>query len=81
MQHRLPESPPYGQQRIIRNIGLVIVIARGNHLQHFINGVKMSEVYDEQSDAAASAGILALQLHAGPPMTVQFKNLRIKELK
>jgi len=58
-----------------------IVIARGNHLQHFINGVKMSEVYDEQSDAAASAGILALQLHAGPPMTVQFKNLRIKELK
>jgi hypothetical protein len=40
----------------------------------------MSEVFDE-SEKGASSGILALQLHAGPPMKVQFKNLRIKELK
>ena len=30
---------------------------------------------------AAKSGVLALQIHAGPPMVVQFKDLRIKELK
>jgi hypothetical protein len=58
-----------------------VVIARGNHLQHFINGTQTVDVIDEQQSKAAKSGILALQLHAGPPMTVQFKNIRIKSLK
>ena len=58
-----------------------VVIAHGNHLEHFINGVKMSEVYDAQSDQAATSGVIALQVHAGPPMKVQFKGLRIRESK
>ena len=57
------------------------VIARGNHLQHFINGELMSEVTDNQSDKAAKNGVIALQVHQGPPMTIQYKDLRIKELK
>ena len=57
------------------------IIARGNHLQHFINGALMSETIDNQQDKAATTGIIALQAHAGPPMTVQFKDLRIKQLK
>ena len=57
------------------------IVAKGNHLQHFINGTLMSETIDNQKDKAATTGILALQAHAGPPMTVQFKDLRIKELK
>jgi hypothetical protein len=57
------------------------IIAKGNHLQHYINGVLMSETVDNQKDKAATSGIIALQAHAGPPMTVQFKDLRIKELK
>jgi uncharacterized protein (TIGR03067 family) len=55
-----------------------VVIAQGNHLQHFINGRQTVDVRDEQAAQAAASGILALQLHAGPPMKVQFKNLRIK---
>jgi hypothetical protein len=39
------------------------------------------DVIDEQQSKAAKSGILALQLHAGPPMTVQFKNIRIKSVK
>jgi hypothetical protein len=35
-------------------------------------------VTDSQKDAAAKSGLLALQLHAGDPMKVQFKNIRIK---
>jgi len=58
-----------------------VVIAKGNHLQHFINGRQTVDVLDEQESKAARAGILALQLHAGDPMTVQFKNIRIKSLE
>ena len=55
-----------------------VIVARGNHLQHFINGHQTVDVTDEQPAKAAKAGILALQLHAGQPVTVQFKNLRLK---
>jgi hypothetical protein len=58
-----------------------VVIARGNHLQHFINGTQTVDVHDEQKSKLARSGILALQLHAGPPMTVQFKDIKIKPLK
>jgi len=58
-----------------------VVIAKGNHLQHFINGQQTVDVVDEQASKAAKSGILALQIHQGPPMTVQFKNIRIKKLE
>lgn len=58
-----------------------VVIAKGNHLQHFINGVPTVDVVDEQASKAAKSGVLALQIHTGPPMTVQFRNIRIKSLK
>ena len=58
-----------------------VVIAKGNHLQHFINGVQTADVTDEDEAHAAKSGILAFQIHAGEPMTVQFQNIRIKELK
>jgi len=57
-----------------------VIIAQGNHLQHFINGRPTVEVTDEAEAKAGKSGVLALQLHAGLPMTVQFKNLRIKTL-
>ncbi len=57
-----------------------VVIAQGNHLIHQINGRVTVDVTDEQEAKAAKAGVLALQLHAGQPMTAQFKNLRIKLL-
>jgi hypothetical protein len=57
-----------------------VITADGNHLTHKINGNVTSETID-QSPKGAKSGILALQLHAGPPMTVQFKDIRIKELK
>jgi type 1 glutamine amidotransferase len=57
-----------------------IVIARGNHLQHFINGRQTVDVTDEAGAKAAKSGVLALQLHAGQPMTVQFKEVRLKTL-
>ncbi len=55
------------------------IVAKGNHLQHYINGVLTCDVTDETA-VGAKSGILALQLHAGPPMVVQFKNVKLKQL-
>jgi len=54
-----------------------IVIAKGNHLQHFINGKLTVDVTDETA-AGAKTGVLAIQLHAGKPMAVQVKDLVLK---
>ena len=55
------------------------IVVKGNHLQHFINGMQTIDLTDETAEGAKN-GILALQLHAGPPMKVQFKDLKIKKL-
>ncbi len=57
------------------------IVAQGPKLQHFINGQLMSETVDEQADKRAMQGVLALQLHAGPPMKAEFKDIRLKRLK
>lgn len=57
-----------------------VIIAQGNHLRQFINGKPTIDVTDEDATKRAMSGILALQLHAGPPMMVQFKNIRLKKL-
>jgi hypothetical protein len=57
------------------------IIAKGGHLQHFINGKQTIDVTDETAEGAKK-GVLALQLHKGPTgMTVQFKDFVLKELK
>ncbi len=53
--------------------------AQGTHLIQKINGKVMAEVIDNDPKGYRS-GILALQIHSGPPMTVQFKDIRLKRL-
>lgn len=53
--------------------------ARGNRIIQRINGTVVCELTDHRPQARRT-GILALQLHAGPPMTVQFKDIRLKRL-
>jgi hypothetical protein len=56
------------------------IVARGNHLQHFVNGKLTADVTDDDPANAAKSGVIALQLHRGPPMTVQFKDIQLKPL-
>lgn len=56
------------------------IVAKGTHLQHFVNGKLTADVTDASSTHAAKAGVVALQLHVGPPMTIQFKNVELKTL-
>lgn len=53
------------------------VRANGPHMQIKVNGTKTIEVADDKS----SQGVIAFQLHMGQPMEVEFRNIRIKELK
>ncbi|WP_416377807.1 3-keto-disaccharide hydrolase [Algoriphagus sp. D3-2-R+10] len=55
------------------------IIAKGNVLQHFVNGQLMSEVHDEDAVNKMDSGYLGVQVHVGPPMMVQFKDLMLKQ--
>ena len=57
------------------------VSAKGFTFEHRINGVLTSVVIDEDKAERRAKGVLALQLHAGPPMKVQFRNIKLKQLK
>ena len=56
------------------------ILARGNHLEHYLNGVKVVDVLDNDPKGRSLEGILALQIHAGPPMLVEFKDILLKPL-
>jgi len=57
-----------------------VIIAKGNHLQHFINGKQTVDVTDDCEAKRSMDGVVALQIHQGSPMMVEFKNLRYKPL-
>jgi hypothetical protein len=58
----------------------VVIIAKGNHIQHYLNNRLILDFIDKHPDLTLLEGILALQLHGGNPMWVEFKNIRIREL-
>jgi hypothetical protein len=56
-----------------------IIIAKGNHLVHYLNGLQTVDVTDNDPKGRAMKGILALQIHAGNPMVVEFKDVCLKQ--
>ncbi len=58
----------------------VIIIAKGNHIQHYMNNRLIMDFTDGHPKALLE-GILAFQLHAGKPMFAEFKNIRIRHFK
>jgi hypothetical protein len=57
-----------------------VIEARGPHLRHTINAKLMSETTDNDAEKSVASGILALQVHQGPPMTVRFRKFRLETL-
>lgn len=55
----------------------VVIIARGNHVQHYLNNRLILDFTDNDPALALTEGVLALQLHAGKPMWAEFKNIRL----
>ena len=58
----------------------VVLVAKGNHITFTINDHLMTDLTDD-SPKALKEGVLALQLHAGYTMDIQFKDVKIKFLE
>ncbi len=57
------------------------IICRGNRQIHQVDGVKTIEFIDNQESERELEGLIAFQVHRGPAMKVQFRNIRIKHFK
>ncbi len=80
---KLPGATPAAEIAAAYKLGEwtdLTIVANGNHLQHFINGKLTADVTDTDAVLGAKSGVIALQLHQGQPMTIEFKNLRLKTL-
>jgi hypothetical protein len=56
----------------------VHVIARGNVLTHIVNGRLMTVVVDDDAPNRPVDGLIGVQVHVGPPMKVEYRQLRLK---
>jgi hypothetical protein len=55
------------------------IVAKGNRLQHYINGILMSDVTDNDKVNAKAGGLIGVQVHVGPPMKVEYRNIMLKQ--
>ncbi len=66
------------------------IVCRANHIVQYLNGYKTIELLDndrlidptdpKDRRGASRTGLIALQLHVGPPMVVDFKDIRIQRI-
>ena len=78
----LPFADPAGLKAFVRKDGWndYRIVAQGSEMALFINGHLMCHANDRDRQRALNEGWIGLQMHPGPPMTVRFKNLRLREL-
>ena len=57
------------------------IIVKDNHMQHYVNGVLMSDVTDLDVQNRSTEGYIGAQVHTGPPMKVDFKKIKLKLIK
>ncbi len=56
----------------------VHIMARGNTLTHIVNGRVMTVVIDDDAPNRPADGLIGVQVHVGPPMKVEYRNIRLK---
>ena len=56
------------------------IVCQGPNITLHVNGTLMCQITDNDAKTAKSDGIIGLQMHPGPPMKVQFKNIMLKPL-
>ncbi len=56
------------------------IIAKGNHLQHKIDGHVTMDFIDHDPEKRSFEGLIAFQLHRGPAMVLEVKDIFLKEL-
>ncbi len=56
------------------------VLVEGNHHQHWIDGQQTVNVIDLDEKGRKLEGILGMQVHVGPPMKIEYKDLFLRKL-
>ncbi|MBS1563189.1 MAG: DUF1080 domain-containing protein [Bacteroidetes bacterium] len=56
------------------------LVVQGNHMQHYVNGVLISDVTDNDAANRKMTGLLGVQVHVGPPMKIYYRNFLLKKL-
>jgi hypothetical protein len=67
---------------VVKGVGewnAYVLVANRNHMTSKINGELTAELIDD-SPKALKDGVIALQIHSGATMTIQFKDVKIKVL-
>jgi putative heme-binding domain-containing protein len=54
------------------------IVAKGDTATHYINDKPVAEIHDVDAAKRSLKGVLALQVHAGPSMKAEFKELRLR---
>jgi hypothetical protein len=54
------------------------LIVKGNNMQHYINGILMSEITDNDASSSKLSGLIGLQVHVSKEMKVAYKNIQLK---
>lgn len=70
-------------KQVLHNTGdwnEIVLTVNGNHVEYRINGHLMTELTDESPKAVLTGGVIALQMHKGFTMDIQFKDIFIKFL-
>jgi hypothetical protein len=70
----------FGDKFNIKDWHDYLIIAKGNHVQQFIDGKQTIDLIDHQESKRALEGIIAFQLHVGGDMIAQFKDIQLKKL-
>ena len=65
---------------ITKDWNAIHLVIRGNTLIHMLNGHLMSVVIDDDAAGRMMKGEIGMQVHVGPPMKVEYRNFRLKEL-
>ena len=58
----------------------VHLIARGNTIINIVNGHVMTIIVDDDEKNRAMKGLIGFQLHTGPPMKIEYRNIYLKKL-
>ena len=59
----------------------VVVVVKGFKMHFTINGKMCSAIIDDEVGQRIPYGLIGLQVHGGPPMRIEFKNVFLKRLK
>jgi 3-keto-disaccharide hydrolase len=65
----------------VRDWNTVHLIARGNTIMNIVNGHVTAFIVDDDAKGRTLRGLLGFQIHVGPPMKIEFRNIYLKTVK